>query len=84
VLFGFKSGRTNYEEVREINPLRILEYVLLLILVVGFGYLTSLNGFYWSYAAGIVIPLIVIVLLLIEDPKQWRGIASKSRTVRRL
>ena len=70
--------------MKEISPLRILEYVLLLILVVGFGYLTYLNGFYWSYAAGIVIPLIVIALLLIEDQKQWGGMAFKSRGVRRL
>jgi membrane protein YdbS with pleckstrin-like domain len=66
------------------SPFRIIEFLLLLCLVVGFGYLTYLNGFYWSYTAGIVIPLIVIVLLFIEDPKQWRGKASKSRNVRRI
>jgi membrane protein YdbS with pleckstrin-like domain len=66
------------------SPLRIIEFLLLLCLVVGFGYLTSLNGFFWSYTAGIVIPLIVIVLLLIEDPKQWRGLASRSTKVRRI
>jgi membrane protein YdbS with pleckstrin-like domain len=52
------------------SPLRIIEYILLLCLVVGFGYLTYLYGFFWSAAAGIVIPLIVIVLLFIEDRKQ--------------
>jgi membrane protein YdbS with pleckstrin-like domain len=53
------------------SPLRIIEYILLLVLVVGFAYQTyHYNGFYWSYAAGIVIPLIVIVLLLIEDRKR--------------
>jgi len=52
--------------------------------VVGFVFLTYLNGFYWSYSAGIVIPLIVIVLLLIEDPKQWQGMASRSTKVRRI
>jgi len=66
------------------SPLRIIEFVLLLCLVVGFGYLTYINGFYWSYAAGIVIPLIVIALLLVEDRKEWRGMASKSRNVRRI
>jgi membrane protein YdbS with pleckstrin-like domain len=52
------------------GPLRIIEYVLLLILAVGWGYLTYLFGFSWSRAGGIVLPLIVIVLLLIEDRKQ--------------
>jgi membrane protein YdbS with pleckstrin-like domain len=52
------------------SPLRIIEYLLLLCLVVGFGYNTYKIGFSWSYAAGIVIPLIVIVLLFIEDRKQ--------------
>jgi len=52
--------------------------------VVGFVFLTYLNGFYWSYSAGIVIPLIVIVLLLIEDPKQWQGLAPRSTKVRRI
>ena len=36
------------------SPIRTLEYILQLILVVGFGYLTYLNGFYWSYTAGSV------------------------------
>jgi membrane protein YdbS with pleckstrin-like domain len=52
------------------SPLRIIEYILLLVLVVGSGYLTYRFGFHWSYAAYIVIPLIVIVLLLIEDRKR--------------
>ena len=51
------------------GPLRIIEYLLLLCLVVGFGYQTYLLGFYWSGVAGIVIPLIVMVLLFIEDRK---------------
>lgn len=66
------------------SPLRIIEFLLLLCLVVGFAYLTYINGFFWSYTAGILIPLVVIALLLIEDRKQWRGIASKSRGVRRI
>jgi len=66
------------------SPLRIIEFLLLLCLVVGFGHLTLLNGFYWSYAAGIVFPLMVIVLLLIEDPQQWQGMASRPTKVRRL
>jgi len=38
--------------------------------VIGFWYLTfTYNGFSWSYAAGIVITLIVIVLLFIRDRK---------------
>lgn len=53
----------------KMSPLRIIEYLLLLVLVVGFGYLTYMFGFYWSFTAGIVIPLIVIVLLFIEDRK---------------
>jgi membrane protein YdbS with pleckstrin-like domain len=61
-------GRTKYEEVREMSPLRIIEYILLLVLVVGFGYMTYLS-FQWNRAAGIVIPLIVIVLLFMEDRK---------------
>lgn len=53
------------------SPLRIIEYVLLLVLVVGFAYQTYVyNRFEWSFAAGIVIPLIVIVLLFIEDRKR--------------
>ncbi|MGB9371772.1 MAG: hypothetical protein WCB79_07585 [Halobacteriota archaeon] len=48
------------------SPLRIIDYILLLILVVGFGYLTYIT-FSWRGAAGIVIPLIVIVLLFVED-----------------
>ncbi len=52
------------------SPLRIIEYILALVLVVGFGYLNYRLGFHWSYSAGIVIPLIVIVLLLIEDRKR--------------
>jgi len=66
------------------SPLRIIELLLLLCLVVGFGLLTYLNGFYWSYAVGIVFPLIVIVLLLIEDPQRWQGLASRPTKVRRL
>ncbi|MGD0170806.1 MAG: hypothetical protein ABSB81_01575 [Halobacteriota archaeon] len=49
------------------NPPRIIEYLLLLILAVGTGYLTYRLGFSWGRAAAIVIPLIVIVLLFIED-----------------
>jgi hypothetical protein len=48
------------------SPLRIIEYLLLLVLVVGFAYLTY-STFSWSRAAGVVIPLIVIVLLFYED-----------------
>ncbi|HYC19886.1 MAG TPA: hypothetical protein VEF35_04605 [Candidatus Bathyarchaeia archaeon] len=48
------------------NTLRIIDYILLLILVVGFAYMTYAQ-FEWNRAAGIVIPLIVIVLLYIED-----------------
>lgn len=75
------------DEIRrggEMSPLRTIEFLLLLCLVVGFVFLTYLNGFYWSYSAGIVIPLIVIVLLLIEDPKQWQGLAPRSTKVRRI
>lgn len=39
------------------EPFRIIEYLLLLCLVVGFGYLNYVIGFHWSYSAGIVIPL---------------------------
>jgi membrane protein YdbS with pleckstrin-like domain len=52
------------------SPLRIIEYLLLLVLVVGTGYLTYRFGFAWSRAGVIVIPLIIIVLLLIEDRKR--------------
>jgi hypothetical protein len=51
------------------SPLRIIEYILLLVLVIGFGYMTS-QHFEWNRLAGIVIPLIIIVLLFIEDRKQ--------------
>jgi hypothetical protein len=51
------------------SPLRIIEYILLLVLVIGFGYLTY-QHFEWNRLAGIVIPLIVIVLLVIEDRTQ--------------
>jgi len=51
------------------SPLRIIEYILLLVLVIGFGYMTY-QHFEWNRLAGIVIPLIVIVLLFIEDRKQ--------------
>jgi len=51
------------------NPLRIIEYILLLILVVGFAYMTYAQ-FEWNRAAGIVIPLIVIVLLFVEDRRR--------------
>jgi membrane protein YdbS with pleckstrin-like domain len=66
------------------SPIRTLEYILQLILVVGFGYLTYLNGFYWSYTAGIVIPLTVMALLFTEDQKQWLRTSAKSRKVRRI
>ena len=69
MLFSCESCKTNYEEVREMSPLRIIEYILLLILVVGFGYMTYAH-FEWNRVAGIVIPLIVIVLLFIEDRKR--------------
>lgn len=52
------------------SPLRIVEYILLLILVVGWAYITYTQGFAWSRVGGIVIPLIVIVLLYIEDRKR--------------
>jgi membrane protein YdbS with pleckstrin-like domain len=52
------------------SPLRIIYYLLLLFFVVGFWYLIfTYNGFSWSYAAGIVITLIVVVLLFIRDRK---------------
>jgi hypothetical protein len=51
------------------SPLRIIEYLLLLVVVVGFAYMTYVH-FEWNRAAGIVIPLIVIVLLFVEDRKQ--------------
>jgi membrane protein YdbS with pleckstrin-like domain len=51
------------------SPLRIIEDILLLVLVVGNAYMIYSKGFWWSFAAGIVIPLIVIVLLFIEDRK---------------
>jgi membrane protein YdbS with pleckstrin-like domain len=70
MLFSFELGITRYEEVRGVNPLRIVEYILLLILVVGFGYLTYKGWLIWSGAAGIIIPLIIIVLLFIEDRKK--------------
>jgi hypothetical protein len=69
VLGRWELGRTKYREVREMSPLRIIEYILLLILVVGFGYLTY-SHFEWNRLAGIVIPLIVIVLLFMEDRKR--------------
>jgi membrane protein YdbS with pleckstrin-like domain len=52
------------------GPLRIIEYILLLILAVGWAYITYTQGFGWSRVGGIVIPLIVIVLLFIEDRKK--------------
>ena len=51
------------------SPLKVIDYMLLLILVVGFAYVTYLS-FQWSRLAGIVIPLIVIVLLFIEDRRK--------------
>lgn len=54
----------------KMNPLKIIDYILLLVLVVGFGYLNYKDGFHWSYSAGIVIPLIVIILLFLEDRKR--------------
>ncbi len=65
--FRLVSGIETEMEVREMNWLRIVEYILLLILVIGFAYQTYVLGFKWSFAAGIVIPLILIVLLFIED-----------------
>lgn len=52
-----------------VSPLRIVEYLLLLVLLVGFGYMIYKFGFYWSFAAGIVIPLIIIALLFLKDRK---------------
>jgi membrane protein YdbS with pleckstrin-like domain len=52
------------------SPLRIIEYILLLVLAVACGYQDYKFGFHWTYSAGIVIPLIVIVLLLSEDRKR--------------
>jgi len=49
------------------NWLRIIDYILLLVLVVLFGYQTYKYGFGWTLTGGIVISLIVIVLLFIED-----------------
>jgi membrane protein YdbS with pleckstrin-like domain len=57
------------KEVSEMNLLRIIDYILLLILVVGFAYMTYLS-FQWNRLAGIVIPIIVIVLLFIEDRRK--------------
>ena len=51
------------------NWLRIIDYILLLILVVGFAYM-DYGKFQWSYTAGIVIPIIVIILLFIEDRRK--------------
>lgn len=63
------KSKTKGEEVKEMSPLRIIQYILLLILVVGFAYMTYLS-FQWNRLAGIVIPLIVIVLLFIEDRRK--------------
>ena len=52
------------------NWLRIIDYILLLILVVGFAYLTVANKFTWGYTGGIVIPIIVIILLILEDRRK--------------
>ncbi len=49
------------------TPVRIIEYILLLILVVGFAYVTSVIGFRWSYAAGIAISILIAILLFLED-----------------
>ena len=51
------------------NQLRIVEYILLAVLVVGFAFMTYI-GFQWNRLAGVVIPLIVIVLLAAEDRKK--------------
>lgn len=51
------------------GPLRIIEYLLLLGLVVGYGYLNYQNGVLSSYAGGFIFPLIVIILPFIEDRK---------------
>jgi len=56
--------------VRKVNWLRIIDYILLLILFVGWAYLTYTQGFSWSRAGSIVIPLIIIVLLFIEDRRK--------------
>jgi len=52
------------------SPLRIIEYILLLVVVVWLGYLTYVGWLYWSGAGSIIILLIVIVLLFMEDRKQ--------------
>jgi len=52
------------------NWLRIIDYILLLILIVGFAYLDVAKQFKWSYTARIVIPIIVIILLIIEDRRK--------------
>lgn len=49
------------------SPLRIIDYIMLLVLIVGFGYLQATSKLHWSYVAGIILPLIVIVLLIVED-----------------
>ena len=52
------------------SPLRIIEYLLLLILVAGCGWqIYEYSRLFWG-TFGVVIPLIVIVLLFIEDRKQ--------------
>jgi fatty acid desaturase len=62
-------GSTKYEEVREMSPLRIVDYILLLILAIGWAYIRYTPGFAWS-VGGMVLPLIVIVLLFIEDRRK--------------
>jgi hypothetical protein len=53
------------------SPLRIIEYVLLLILAVGSAYVLGFSCYTLEWGvASVVIPLIVIVLLLIGDRKR--------------
>lgn len=52
------------------NWLRIIDYMLLLILAVGWMYISYTTVITWSRAAAFLIPLIVIVLLFIEDRRK--------------
>jgi uncharacterized membrane protein len=52
------------------SPFRIIEYILLILLALGSGWqIYVYNRLFWG-AVGIVIPLIVIILLFVEDRKQ--------------
>ncbi len=71
----------NRRRWKTITPARILEYILLLVLVVGFAYVAAVVGFRWSYAAGIVIPIVIAILLFFEDQDM---LTEHSRGVKRL